>query len=306
MIVTKSAKLLTLVRYVGRPLAYLFAFDVVIAVAYVFGGWKWIAQPEVPLSIFGGVISVVVSFRNTSAYARWWEARTIWGAIVNNSRSFAREVVSMIAAPGAGEEIERELCGVKRKLVLLQIGYVHALRNHLRGIAPWHELKGLIPDEEAETLKNQVNVPLAIQRNLASLVADCYRQGWIDNMRWVNLDRTLGNLMDSQGASERIKNTPMPRQYDMFIRRFVSIYCLLLPLGMVESLGLLTPIGSSLVGFIFLALDQIGRDLEAPFENLPHDISLTAISRNIEINLKQMIGEKEIPEPLAPVDGILW
>ena len=306
MIVIKSAKLWTLPRYVGRPLGVLFAFDVAIAAAYVFGGWTWLAHPEIPLSIFGGVIGVLAGFRNSSAYARWWEARIIWGAVVNSSRSFAREVLSMIAAPEAGEATEREISEIKRELVLLQVAYVHALRNHLRGIPPWEELRGLIPEQETERLRTQSNVPFAIQQNMASLVAHCYQRGWIDNMRWVGLDRTLSILMDCQGASERIKNTPMPRLYDMFIRLFINIYCLLLPLGMVASLGLLTPVGSTLVGFIFLALDQIGRDLETPFENLPHDISLTAISRTIEIDLKQMISEKEVPEPLAPVDGTLW
>jgi len=304
--VIKSAKLGTLSFYIGRPLAVLFALDVAIVVAYVFGGWKWLALPDVPLSIFGGVIGVIAGFRNASAYARWWEARTIWGAIVNSSRSFAREVLTMVAAPEADQGSQREPGDVKRKLVLLQIAYVHALRNHLRGITPWLELAGLIPEPEMEYLKTQNNVPLAIQQNMASIVAYCYQQGWIDAMRWVSLDRTLSILMDCQGASERIKNTPMPRLYDDFIRLFVNIYCLLLPLGMVASLGLWTPFGSTLVGFIFLALDKIGRDLETPFENLPHDISMTAISRTIEINLKQMMGEKEIPEPLAPVDGILW
>ena len=212
----------------------------------------------------------------------------------------------MIAAPGAAESTGHDLSEVKRKLVLLQIAYVHALRHHLRGTSPWHELTGLIPEQEVECLKTQNNIPLAIQQNMASVVAHCHQLGWIDNMRWVSLDRTLCNLMDCQGASERIKNTPMPRLYDMFIRVFINIYCVLLPLGMVDNLRLLTPIGSTLVGFIFLALDQIGRDLETPFENLPNDVSLTAISRTIEINLKQMIGEKEIPEPLAPVDGVLW
>jgi len=306
MIVTKSEKLGALVRYVGRPLVWMFAFDLAVVVAYLFLGWKWIAQPEIPISIFGGVIGVLAGFRNSSAYARWWEARTIWGAIVNNSRSFAREVLSMIVAPELGEQTENEICEMKRTLVLLQIAYVHALRNQLRGLPVWPELSGLIPEQEIESLKTQKNVALAIQRHMSSLVADCFRRGWIDNIRWASLDRTLSSLMDSQGASERIKSTPMPRQYDLFIRRFIGIYCLVLPLGMVESLRLLTPIGSTVVGFIFLALDQIGRDLETPFENLPHDISLTAISRTIEINLKQMIGEKEIPEPLAPVDGILW
>jgi ion channel-forming bestrophin family protein len=306
MIVIKRAGLRTLLSYVGRPLAFLFAFDVVIVAAYVLGGWKWLALPNIPLSVFGGVIGVLASFRNSSAYARWWEARTIWGGIVNHSRSLAREVLSMIAAPEAGDAPTRQLSAIQRELILLQVAYVHALRNQLRGQLPWPELSRLIPEEEIENLKTQKNVPLAIQKKMASIIAECYRQGWIDNMRWASLDRTLSALMDCQGASERIKNTPLPRQYDLFIRLFVNIYCVFLPLGMVESLQLLTPLGSTLVGFIFLALDQIGRDLEDPFENLPHDISLTAISRTIEINLKQMIGETEIPEPLAPVDGILW
>jgi len=306
MIVVKNAKMGMLVGYIGRPLAILFAFDVAIAVAYVVGGWTWLAHPEIPLSIFGGVIGVIAGFRNSSAYARWWEARIIWGAVVNNSRSFARQVLSMMAAPEAGQEMECELRAIKHKLVLLQIAYVHALRNHLRGISPWPELTGLIPEEELALLKAQDNIPLAIHQKMACLVADCYQRGWIDSIRWASLDRTLSTFMDCQGASERIKNTPMPRLYDLFIRRFVEVYCLLLPLGMVASLRLLTPIGSTFVGFIFMALDKIGRDLETPFENRPHDISLTAISRTIEINLKQMIGENEVPKPLTPVDGILW
>src|SRR5215469_13473421 len=97
MIVFERAKLTTLLGYVGLPLALVFAFDVLVAGAYVFAGWKWVALPHIPLSIFGGVIGLIAGFRNTSAYARWWEARTIWGGIVNNSRSFAREVLSLIA-----------------------------------------------------------------------------------------------------------------------------------------------------------------------------------------------------------------
>jgi putative membrane protein len=306
MIVVENAKLGTLARYVGRPLLMLFALDLAIAAAYVFAGWKWVALPDIPLSIFGGVIGMIAGFRNASAYARWWEARTIWGSVVNNSRSFARQVLYLIDSPEAGGAAQREFEETKRRLVLLQIAYVHSLRSHLRGGAPWHALAGLISEQETECFKRQSNVPIAIQQNIASTVAQCHQRGWIDSVRWVSLDRTLSNLMDCQGASERIKNTPMPLQYDRFIRLFIRIYCLLLPLGMVQSLGLLTPFGSTFVGFIFLALDQIGRDLESPFENMPNDVSLSAISRTIEINLKQMIREREIPEPLAPIDGILW
>jgi putative membrane protein len=306
MIVAKTAKLGKLASYIGRPLAVLFALDVAIAVAYVFGGWKWLAVPDVPLSIFGGVIGVLAGFRNASAYDRWWESRIIWGGVVNGSRNFAREVLTMITAPADGASSQGEVKERKRSLVLLQIAYVHALRNHLRGTPHWPDLDGLLSKQELEHLRSQGNVPLAIQQNIASIVAYCHKQGWIDEIRWASLDRTLVALMDCQGASERIKTTPLPRLYDMFIQLFISAFCLLLPLGMVASLGLWTPAGSTLVGFVFLALDKIGRDLESPFENLHNDVPLTAIARTIEINLKQMIGEKEVPEPLAAVDGILW
>ena len=294
-----------LLRYVGRPLAVLFALDVAVAAAYVFGKWK-VSLPDIPLSIFGGVIGVIAGFRNASAYARWWEARTIWGGIVNHSRSFAREVLHMITPVDGGQGDEIEIASMRRELVLLQIAYVHALRHHLRGTAPWTDLAGLISTDDMDRWKEHHNIPLAIQQTMAEKIAQCRQLGWLDDIRWATLDRTLGALADCQGASERIKNTPMPRLYDLFIRLFIDIYCVLLPFGMVESLRLLTPIGSTLVGFMFLALDQIGRDLENPFENLPNDISLTAISRNIEINLEQMLGDTKIPEPLKPVNGVLW
>src|SRR6516225_11711981 len=99
MIVSQSRKLGSLALYIGRPLALLFAFDIVVMVAFVFGGWTWLALPNIPLSIFGGVIGVLAGFRNTSAYARWWEARILWGTVVNSSRSLARQVITMIGVP---------------------------------------------------------------------------------------------------------------------------------------------------------------------------------------------------------------
>src|SRR5215831_10767895 len=144
MIVTKSLRLATLFSYIGPTFALLVLFDSAIAAAYVFAGWTWLALPDVPLSIFGGVIGLIAGFRNASAYARWWEARTVWGGIVNSSRSFAREVLTMITTPEASSASQHELSHIKRKLVLFQIAYVHALRNHLRGTPPWPDLTGLV------------------------------------------------------------------------------------------------------------------------------------------------------------------
>ena len=116
---------------------------------------------------------------------------------------------------------------------------------------------------------------------------------------------TMTQLANMQGGAERIKNTPMPRQYNYFPRLFVQVFCVLLPLAMVSDLGLATPLGSTAVGFIFLALDRVGRDLEDPFENTVYDVPMTSITRTIEINLNSLLG-RQGPEPVAPVDGVLW
>jgi putative membrane protein len=98
----------------------------------------------------------------------------------------------------------------------------------------------------------------------------------------------------------------MPKQYDYFPQLFVHIYCILLPLALVTSMGWFTPLGSTLVGFMFLALDKIGRDLEDPFENTIYDLPLTSITTTIDINLRQLLGETTLPRETTPVGGVLW
>jgi putative membrane protein len=116
----------------------------------------------------------------------------------------------------------------------------------------------------------------------------------------------MGNLMDAQGGAERIKNTPMPKQFEFLPQFFVLVYCLMLPVGVVENLGWFTPLGSTLVGFMFLALDKVGRDLEDPFDSSIHDVPITAIATTIEINLRQLLGDSKLPDPEKPIDGVLW
>ena len=120
------------------------------------------------------------------------------------------------------------------------------------------------------------------------------------------MDDTLVRLMNSQGGLERIKNTPMPRQYVHLLTMFVSIYCLLLPFGLIQDMGIMTPIGSSMLGIVFIALNRIGGEIEAPFENRPADVALTSITTTIEIGLRQLLGEATIPPAVVAVDGVIW
>lgn len=301
MIVPHGPQIRKMLAYVGTPLAVLFAYDVAVVVLYKAIGWTWVALPHIPLALFGSAIGIILSFRNVSAYDRWWEARKLWGSIVNNTRSWARQVMA-ITLPGH----EAEAVSLQHTLIYEKIAWTHALRQHLRGLEPWNEIAHFLTVEQMEQLQGQKNVPLALQISMGKKIAEARVQGLIDNFTWTQLDDTLNDLADAQGGAERIKNTPFPRQYDYFPRLFVHIYCLMLPLALVQNLGWFTPLGSTLVGFIFLAVDRIGRDLEDPFDNKIYDVPLTAISTTIEINLRQALEERELPPAVKPVHGVLW
>ncbi len=304
MIVPRGPQLLRMLHYVGWPLLFLALYDLAVVAAYKVEHWNWVALPHIPLSLFGSAIGIILGFRNQSAYARWWEARTLWGAVVNNSRSWARQVVAVMR-PVESSELP-ELKTMQRRLVYHQIAYVHALRQHLRKLEPWAELVPLLSAAELSALRDEKNVPLALQEQMSVLLRECQSRGWVDKAQWHAMDGNLDDLMDAQGGAERIKNTPMPKQYDYFPRLFVHMYCMLLPLALVTAMGWFTPLGSTLVGFIFLALDRIGRDLEDPFENTIYDVPLTSITTTIDVNLRQLLGETELPSPAKPVHGVLW
>jgi putative membrane protein len=304
MIVPRERQLKRLVTYVGMPLLWLVLYDLAIVVAYKVLHWNWVALPHIPLSLFGSAIGIIVAFRNQSSYARWWEARTLWGGIVNNSRSWARQVTTVMMPLNDAEA--EELKVVQQRLVYHQIAYAYALRQHLRELEPWELLRPLLKEQELSELRDQKNIPLAIQKQMGALLRYCQVRGWVDIAHWRALDGNLDDLVDAQGGTERIKFTPMPKQYDYFPQLFVQMYCVMLPLALVMTMGWYTPLGSTLVGFIFLALDKIGRDLEYPFENSIYDVPLTAITTTIEINLRQLLGETVLPKAEAPVHGVLW
>ena len=304
MIVPHGPQLKAMLIYVGRPLLLLVLYDLAIVVAYQLRHLTWIALPHIPLSLFGSAIGIILGFRNQSAYARWWEARTLWGAVVNNSRSWARQVTTSML-PSKSDEAE-EVKQMQQRMVHLQIAYVHALRQHLRKLEPWAELAPLMNERELNWLRNEKNVPLSIQEMMGTLLRECLVRGWIDRLQWRAMDESLNDLADAQGGAERIKNTPMPKQYDYFPELFTHIYCFLLPLALVTSMGWFTPLGSTLVGFIFLALNRIGKDMEDPFENTIYDVPITSITTTIEVNLRQLLGETELPPATVPIEGALW
>jgi putative membrane protein len=294
MIVDKRLHLGLLARFNLPTLSALVAYDIVVTFAYCVLDWHFVSRPSLPLALLGSAIALIVTIRNNAAYGRWWEARTLWGSIVNNSRSLARGLVTFA---GDGE--------FSHGLIRRQIAYVLALRCHLLRQPVDAALERYLPAETAAACRAASNPPLAIHLSIGRELASAGAARAIDSVSAAALDRTLAAISDAQGGLERIKNTPLPRQYSLLPLVFIRVYCLILPLGVVANLGLATPLGSGLIGFMFLVLDEVGRDLEDPFEDRVYDVPMAAITRTVEIDLLQAIGAADIPEAIKPRNGIL-
>jgi len=296
MILDDSPRASKILHEVWKPLAALFVWDVAVTITYFYLPFT---APSLPLTIFGTVLGLFLSFRDNSAYQRWWEGRVLWGAMINASRSLARSTIAFLPDdPGQVHDL-------KRSIVLRQIAYVHALRCHLRRQDPCEDVdRFLSPGESAEPMA-RTNPPNALLDGTAKRIAEATRAGHLDTIQQTQLERILVDIANAQGGMERLKNTPLPMQYRFFPNFFTRVFCVLLPIGLVETLGWATPVGSTMAGLMFLAALQIGEDLTDPFSNTPHDVPLTAMCRTIEIDLKQAIGDPA-PEPLKPVKGVLW
>ena len=296
MIVPNTPRVRLMVKEVWRPLTVLFVWDVIVTVTYFVLPFK---APSLPLTLFGSAIALFLGFRVNSAYERWWEGRGLWGLMINASRSLARSTIAFL------DDNDPGVVDLKRTIVLRQIAYVHALRNRLRKEDPAPEvLRMLSPEEAKEGLERQ-NVPNGILDGTARRIAEAQRRGLIDTIQQTQLERVLVDIANAQGGMERLKNTPLPMQYRFFPEIFARLFCVALPIGLVESLGWATPAGSTVAGLMFLAILRIGDDLVDPFANDVHDVPLTGMCRTVEIDLLEAIGD-EAPQPMQPVKGVLW
>jgi ion channel-forming bestrophin family protein len=386
MIVGRMLSWRIVIRYTGQPVVLHVLLALCIAAAYEWFGATWLAVPALPVTVLAAALGVLLAFRNNSAYDRWWEARTLWGGLVNTSRSFARQVLTLLPGPNGRTREEGGATGAEktprlmqtanepssataqpsfwsvtsdgavrdrlgkayeayppdslparlvslemsnelpassrgvitglfegitddaRELVYAQIGFVNALRCHLRRQDPFPEIAPFFRPSVLEALRDEHNVPTAILLWIGTRLRLLFGQfqGEERVFLLVALNNTLNELTNILGACERIKNTPLPRQYDILPRAMVRAYLAMLPLGVVSDLGWLTPPVTAIIAFLFIAMDAVGHDVETPFENSVSDTPMTALSRTIEINLRQALGERELPPPVQPVDGLLY
>lgn len=286
----------------GRLFAVFAVACVVTVASEVVGGFTS-TLTAVPFTLISLALGVFLGFRNNTSYDRYWEGRRLWGRLVNDARSFARLALHLIDERAtqhaqAGAERTRAL---QRALIYRAIAFAHALRLHLRNeLGDTRELAALLSPEETAALPVQRNVPLFISLQISARIAEARRLGILRHRDVHLLEGLVTDMVDVQGGCERIRNTPIPWSYTVLMHSIVAAYCFALPFGLVTTTHLLTPVVVLLIAYAFLGLDAVGDELEQPFGHEDNDLPLASISRTIEINLRQVLGESQLPAAYEP------
>ncbi len=266
----------------------------VLAVAtggYVFGAR--IPLDTVPFPLVGVSLAIFLAFRNNAAYARYVEARQIWGRILIAARALTSQVINYL--PEDGDGFERKL------FVQRLIAFVYALTHQLRGTDPGTDLARYLSKEEVEELRGMHYIPVALLDRIRLMLARAgRRRGAGEPLLWI-LDALVSELAAAVGGCERISHTPIPFAYGVLVHRTVYLYCFMLPFGLVADLGMATPLVCVFVAYTLFALEAIAQEISEPFGTDPNCLALNAMTRNIERSLLEQCGE-EMPEALEPCD----
>lgn len=343
MIVTKGIKIHKLIAWTGPHVIWLMALMAAIAAGYHYKVIRFYL-PWLPLSVIGTAVAFYVGFKNNQAYDRMWEARKVWGAIVNSSRAWGMYVDGFVSNQFRNSDLsETQLHEIKSRLIHRHIAWLYALRNQLLQVTEWEHanqdghigrtakmyqrrfgvglvkdevtkvsLEQMLPKDEFDRLMNAKNTATQIineqSRDLKELRAD----DTIDDFRHMEMEQILYHFYEHQGKCERIKKFPLPRQYANMSRYFVGIFIMLLPFSMIPELAELGDWGlrlsvpiTALIGWVYVMMEIVGDYTENPFQGMANDIPMLSLCRTIEIDLREMLGESELPPPIESKNGVL-
>ncbi|MDR6195378.1 bestrophin family ion channel [Siphonobacter sp. SORGH_AS_0500] len=318
MFVQRNLKWSIIVHYTWRSMIYYFALSFSVYLLHDYYDLFHLHLPFSTITALSTALSIFLGFKNNNAYDRWWEARQIWGLLVNYSRAWTREILTMIIPT---EESEREeVRQFQRRMANRHMAYVHGLRVFLRkknkyiktDVEEIYEESNEYSDTESFLSQNEYraftktnNPPNYLINLQGDDLREAYERGWLTDYRFTKLSETLTEFNNIQGRSERIKNTPFPRQYSFFSRIFVFIHASLLPFVFVDEIGWSSIPISIIISFVFLCLDQLGERIEDPFENRAEGTPLTSISLGIETLVKEHLGDTNFPVQKQPEDGVV-
>lgn len=343
MLIDKGISIGKLIKWSGFHILWLATLFGSIAVAYHFELIRF-KIPWLPVSVIGTAVAFYVGFKNNQAYDRMWEARKIWGGIVNDSRTWGMMVDGYITNIFLKDEIvPEELHNIKKRIIYRHIAWLYAHRSQLLVATPWEhisqsghvgktadyyqkkfgigliddevtriELKSFLPSEEHDRLISAVNTATQIINEQSRDLKKLRKEGIIDDFRHMEMTNVLKNFYTLQGKNERIKKFPLPRQYANMSRYFVAIFLLLLPFSMIPELMKIGDLGiwlsipiTILIGWVYVMMEVVGDYTENPFQGMANDIPMLSLCRVIEIDLREMLGEKDLPPSIEAKQGIL-
>jgi putative membrane protein len=267
-----------------------------IAVTWTHGtlwGHK-IAIGAIPFTLMGLPLAIFLGFRNNAAYDRYWEGRKQWGELILRSRNLARQCLSLLDDRDGDDD-------ARTRMLQRAIAYAHALRHRLRDSDPAADVAPWLGDQEWQRLQHLPNLPHALMLEMGADLGQCLRERRLDPCLAPAIDASLSAMTGVAAACERIRGTPIPFSYTLLLHRTAYLYCVLLPFGLVDAIGDVTPLVTLLVAYTFFGLDALGDEIEEPFGTSDHDLPLAAICRTIEIDVRMALGDKELPPPLLPV-----
>jgi len=273
-------------------LLIILVYSLAIAVIHEFVLKVPISIPLAIPAILGTVISLLLGFRSNQAYDRWWEARQIWGAVVNDSRTLARQVLSFTESQYEEDEVTQ----MRQRMIRRQIAWCYALGQSLRRLNATSGLDKFISRRELESLGRFNNVPMAMLDQHGRDLRHGLEEGYINRYQQIELDRTLTRLCDSMGKCERIKNTVFPSTYSLYIHFSLLLFIGMLPFGIIEHFGFLEVPLVVAISACFLLIEKMAIHLQDPFENKPTDTPMTAIASSIEKDLRQLLHDLDLPE----------
>ena len=343
MIVTKGISVKRLLAWSGPYYLMLCLYMGAIAAAYHFHIIK-VHIPWLAISVIGTAVAFYVGFKNNQAYDRMWEARKIWGGIVNDSRSWGMMVDGYISDFFSETNLPpEELQSIKHRLIYRHIAWLYAHRSQLLVSTPWEHISqgghvgrtaehyqktygiGLVDDESARTgfklflpeeehdrLVSYANTATQIINEQSRDLQNLRESNVIDDFRHMEMVTLLRSFYTLQGKNERIKKFPLPRQYANMSRYFVAIFVFLLPFSMIpelinmedSGLWLAVPL-TALIGWVYVMMEVVGDYSENPFQGMANDIPMMSLCRVIEIDLREMLGETDLPPTIESSNGVL-
>lgn len=300
-------------------------------------GLNWLRLPALPVTLLGTAVAFYLGFKGNAAYERMWEARKIWGGIVNTSRTWGVFVTSMVTDRVVEGAPDAPLADVHRELVYRHVAWLGALRTQLlrtkqwEHVQPWNDeyrkifgtfdtsdevlanrVRDFVDAAELEALMRTKNRATQLLQRQGQRLKELRAEGRVEDFRHMELARLVETCFTLQGQAERIKNFPLPRQYATANHWFVTVFILLLPLALIgafedgtwpDNFVWVTVPVSMLMAWVYHLWDRVVDYTENPFEGLINDIPMGALSRTIEIDLREMLGETELPPPVLAVDG---